>query len=84
MFKNTIMWITMRSLFGDIPSFLLSDIHGWWFGRVEECTCLLPLPHQTEIHNICPMSFAIVIEILNIFSDGCLGSNDDEGRSEVR
>ena len=84
MFENISMWITMRILFGDIPSYLLPDIHGWWFGRGEEYTCLLPLPHQTEIHNTCPTSFAIVIEIFKIFSDGCLGSNDDEGRSEVR
>ena len=44
--------------------FPFSDIHGWWFGRDEDYTRLLPLPHLTEIQSICLTSIAIVMKSL--------------------
>ena len=53
---------------------LHADARGWWVGRDEEHTRSVPLPLQTASHLMQP----------SVYGDGCLGSNNDEGRSEVR
>jgi hypothetical protein len=58
-------------------------IHGWYFGG-EVCACtsylLVATPFFLNLPTQCPMCEYL----LKIFSDGCLGSGNDEGRSEVR
>ena len=39
---------------------------------------LQPLSISTKLHHL-----RVVVNELTTFSDGCLGSNNDEGRSEV-
>ena len=63
---------------------LHADARGWWVGRDEEHTRSVPLPLQTASHLMQPSVYGNRHVQLTTFSDGCLGSINDEGRSEVR
>ena len=57
---------------------------GWWVVRDESHTRSFPLPLHTQVRLMQPSVTGICHVQLTTFSDGCLGSNNDEGRSEVR
>ena len=63
---------------------LHAGARGWWVGRDEEHTRLLPLPLHIASHLMQHSVDGNRHVQLTTFSDGCLGSNNDEGRSEVR
>ena len=63
---------------------LHAGARGWWVGRDEEHTRPVPLPLQSQVGLMQLPATGICHVQLTTFSDGCLGSNNDEGRSEVR
>ena len=63
---------------------LHADARGWWVGRDEEHTRSVPLPLHIASHLMQPSVYGNRHVQLTTFSDGCLGSINDEGRSEVR
>ena len=63
---------------------LHAGARGWWVGRDEKHTRLFPLPLHIASHLMQPSVDGNRLVQLTTFSDGCLGSSNDEGRSEVR
>ena len=63
-----------------------ADARGWWGEQVASCALLVPA--AASFHKLClrdsSLDHAVCSYKLTTFSDGCLGSNNDEGRSEVR
>ena len=63
---------------------LHAGARGWWVGRDEEHTRSFPLPLHIASRLMQHSVDGNRHVQLTTFSDGCLGSNNDEGRSEVR
>ena len=74
----------MWNLHGDIMLIPLSNTIWHCVTQDNKHTCSFPLPQYVEQTLTLMLPAALLCEKLTIFSDGCLGLNTDEGRSEVR
>ena len=79
---NNSFWF-LCGIYSGITVGALVDTNGCWVGRNEKHICSFPLPQSSKT-SCCLIVNCSCQEELTIFNDGCLGSSNDEGRSEVR